>query len=173
MSASVWQRAVVGYTGQVQYLSEAQLMEEGRGVTRDGARPRTAGRWFQNPRPSVWGGSQLLFHQDDEELVRAEPVMMCHWLYHVPATPARHARRLSVRIDRTWSYKGAFTTCRERLRALPAAAWGARSVPTGKGEETWQTSSGLWSPAQSATTRDGPAPTPVGQTGVNPRPGTA
>lgn len=63
---------------------------------------------------------RLLGCHDDEVLARAEPVTMRHRLYHVPATLARHARRRVVRIDRTWPYKGAFTTCWDRLQAIPA-----------------------------------------------------
>lgn len=64
--------------------------------------------------------TRLLGCHDDEVLAKAEPVTMRHRLYHVPATLARHARRRLVRIDRTWPYKDAFTTCWDRLQALPA-----------------------------------------------------
>lgn len=63
--------------------------------------------------------TRLLGCHDDTELVRAEPVTMRYRLYHVPATLARHPRRCLMRIDRTWSYKDAFTTCWDRLIALP------------------------------------------------------
>ncbi len=64
--------------------------------------------------------TRLLGCHDDEVLARAEPVTMRHRLYRVPATLACHARRGLVRIDRTWPYKDAFTTCWDRLQAIPA-----------------------------------------------------
>nr|WTB34868.1 hypothetical protein OG781_40145 [Streptomyces sp. NBC_00830] len=42
-------------------------------------------------------------------------------LYHLPARRAAHARRRFLRIERTWPWATAFTTCWSRLTELPAA----------------------------------------------------
>ncbi|MGW1008245.1 hypothetical protein [Streptomyces sp. NPDC002520] len=41
-------------------------------------------------------------------------------LYHLPARLADHARRRWLRIDATWPWAEAFTTCWQRLTAFPA-----------------------------------------------------
>lgn len=41
-------------------------------------------------------------------------------LYHLPAHLAKHARRHWLRIDATWPWATAFTTCWQRLTDLSA-----------------------------------------------------
>ncbi|GAA1192881.1 hypothetical protein GCM10009654_57680 [Streptomyces hebeiensis] len=50
----------------------------------------------------------------------AEPDTMRFRIYHLPARLADHARRRWLRIDGTWPWAEAFTTCWQRLTALPA-----------------------------------------------------
>ncbi|MFJ7949115.1 transposase [Streptomyces sp. NPDC096354] len=62
---------------------------------------------------------RLLALHDVVELIDAEPETMRFRLYHLPARLSRHARRRWLRIDRTWPWASAFTTCWDRLNALP------------------------------------------------------
>jgi hypothetical protein len=57
---------------------------------------------------------------DIDDLAHAEPDTMRFRLYHLPARLADHARSRWLRIERTWPWAGAFTTCWQRLTALPA-----------------------------------------------------
>ncbi|MGW4750283.1 IS1380 family transposase [Streptomyces sp. NPDC004290] len=54
----------------------------------------------------------------DTDLADAEPDTMRFRLYHLPARLADHARRRFLRIERTWPWAQAFTTCWHRLTAL-------------------------------------------------------
>jgi hypothetical protein len=54
-------------------------------------------------------------------LGRAEPDTVRCRIYHLPARLAAHARRRWLRIDGTWPWARAFTTCWRRLTQLPAA----------------------------------------------------
>lgn len=63
---------------------------------------------------------KLLALHDVDDLADAEPDTMRFRLYHLPARLSRHARRHWLRIDRTWPWANAFTTCWARLGALPA-----------------------------------------------------
>ncbi|MEH0573218.1 MULTISPECIES: IS1380 family transposase [Streptomyces] len=63
---------------------------------------------------------RLLALHDVEGLADAEPKTMRFRLYHLPARLADHARRRWLRIDATWPWAEAFTTCWQRLTALPA-----------------------------------------------------
>jgi hypothetical protein len=64
--------------------------------------------------------TRLLSLHDDEQLVRAEPATLRYRLWHIPAKLTTHARRrrLHLPADRPWTK--AFTTCWNRLSALPA-----------------------------------------------------
>ncbi|MFJ9544339.1 transposase [Streptomyces sp. NPDC101225] len=64
---------------------------------------------------------RLLALHDIEGLADAEPDTMRFRLYHLPARLADHARHRWLRIDATWPWAQAFTTCWQRLTALPAA----------------------------------------------------
>ncbi|MFV2198611.1 hypothetical protein [Nocardiopsis sp. LOL_012] len=59
---------------------------------------------------------------DEDDLAEAEPESMRFRLYHLPARLARHARRRFLRLESTWPWAQAFTTCWQRLTALPAPA---------------------------------------------------
>ncbi|MFE4578103.1 IS1380 family transposase [Streptomyces chartreusis] len=64
---------------------------------------------------------RLLALHDHDKLAHAEPQTMRLRLYHLPARLAHHARRRYLRIERTWPWATAFTTCWSRLTKLPAA----------------------------------------------------
>lgn len=63
---------------------------------------------------------RLLALHDDGELARAEPETMRFRLFHLPARLVRHARRRILRLERTWPWAQAFTTCWRRLTVLSA-----------------------------------------------------
>lgn len=63
---------------------------------------------------------RLLTLHDSGDLADAEPGTMRFRLYHLPARLAHHARRRYLRIERTWPWTNAFTTCWRRLTNLPA-----------------------------------------------------
>ncbi|RLV04349.1 IS1380 family transposase [Streptomyces griseocarneus] len=62
---------------------------------------------------------RLLALHDIDGLAGAEPDTMRFRLYHLPARLADHARRRFLRIETTWPWATAFTTCWQRLTALP------------------------------------------------------
>jgi hypothetical protein len=62
---------------------------------------------------------RLLALHDVDDLADAEPDTMRFRLYHLPARLADHARRRWLRIEATWPWAEAFTTCWQRLAALP------------------------------------------------------
>lgn len=63
---------------------------------------------------------RLLGLHDIDGLKDAEPDTLRCRLWHVPARLARHARRRTLKISRDWPRKTAFTTCWQRISALPA-----------------------------------------------------
>lgn len=63
---------------------------------------------------------RLLARHDIDDLADAEPDTMRFRLYHLPARLADHAHRRWLRIERTWPWAKAFTTCWHRLTDLPA-----------------------------------------------------
>ncbi|MFE9922848.1 IS1380 family transposase [Streptomyces sp. NPDC005774] len=63
---------------------------------------------------------RLLGLHDIADLADAEPDTMRFRLYHLPARLAKHARRRYLRIERSWPWAEAFTTCWQRLTELPA-----------------------------------------------------
>lgn len=62
---------------------------------------------------------RLLTLHDEEDLAEAESESMRFRIYHLPARLARHARRRFLRLERTWPWVEAFTTCWRRLTVLP------------------------------------------------------
>ena len=58
----------------------------------------------------------------DRELEAAEPATIRAKLYSVGARLARHARTRTLRFPDTWPWAEAFTTCWQRLTALPDPA---------------------------------------------------
>ncbi|WP_260463612.1 transposase [Streptomyces sp. TRM72054] len=54
---------------------------------------------------------RLLALHGVDGLAAAEPGTMRFRLYHLPACLADHARRRWLRIERTWPWAKAFTTC--------------------------------------------------------------
>ena len=59
---------------------------------------------------------------DREDLKDAGPDTLRYRLRHLPARLVRHARKRVLKISGTWPWKEAFTTCWQRLCALPAPA---------------------------------------------------
>jgi hypothetical protein len=55
----------------------------------------------------------------DGELARAEPKRLRYCLLHAAAAVARRARRVVVRVQRSWPWAADLATAFERLRALP------------------------------------------------------
>ncbi|MFG2885918.1 IS1380 family transposase [Streptomyces sp. NPDC048297] len=62
---------------------------------------------------------RLLALHDIDDLTDAEPDTMRFRLYHLPARLADHARRRWLRLEATWPWAQAFTTCWQRLNTLP------------------------------------------------------
>ena len=69
---------------------------------------------------SAW--CQLLGLYDCDDLKDAEPDTLRYRLWALPARLVRHARARVLKISRTWPWKEAFTTCWQRLCALPEPA---------------------------------------------------
>jgi hypothetical protein len=65
---------------------------------------------------------RLLGLYDCGDLKDAEPDTLRYRLLSLPARLVRHARARVLKISRTWPWKEAFTTCWQRLCALPAPA---------------------------------------------------
>ncbi len=66
--------------------------------------------------------TRLLGLYDEPDLARAEPDTLRYRLWHLPATLTSHARRRTLAIAATWPWAKAFTTCWQRLSALPLPA---------------------------------------------------
>jgi hypothetical protein len=64
----------------------------------------------------LWWAQVLLL---DGDLKVAEPKTLRYPLLHVAARVIRHARRLIVRLQRTWPWTTALAAAFTRLRALP------------------------------------------------------
>jgi len=62
-----------------------------------------------------WAQALLL----DGELAVAEPKTLRYRLLHVAARVVRHARRVIVRLQRTWPWAAELAAAFTRLRALP------------------------------------------------------
>lgn len=63
---------------------------------------------------------RLLGLHDTDGPANAEIDTMRFRLYHLPARLAKHARHRWLRVEAPWPWAEAFTTCWERLTALPA-----------------------------------------------------
>jgi hypothetical protein len=64
---------------------------------------------------TCWAQTLLL----DGDLKVAEPKTLRYRLWHVAARMVRHARRLIVRLQRTWPWAAGLAAAFTRLRALP------------------------------------------------------
>ena len=64
---------------------------------------------------TCWAQTLLL----DDDLRVAEPKTLRYRLWHVAARVVRHARRLIVRLQRTWPWAATLAAAFTRLRALP------------------------------------------------------
>jgi len=56
----------------------------------------------------------------DGELARCEPKRLRHRLFHVARRIVSHARRISLRLPRSWPWADALLRAFTRLQALPA-----------------------------------------------------
>lgn len=63
--------------------------------------------------------AKLLGLADDADLSGAEPETLRFRLWHLPARLATHARARVLKISADWPWANAFTTCWNRLAALP------------------------------------------------------
>jgi Transposase DDE domain group 1 len=63
----------------------------------------------------TWAQTLLL----DDELAVAEPKTLRYRLWHVAGKLTRHARRVHLRLQRTWPWAGVLVAAFTRLRALP------------------------------------------------------
>lgn len=63
--------------------------------------------------------TRLLGLHDQPDLAHAEPDTLRYRLWHLPAVLTRHARRRCLAIAASWPWADAFTTCWQRLTALP------------------------------------------------------
>ncbi|WP_369170103.1 hypothetical protein AB5J49_20710 [Streptomyces sp. R28] len=90
---------------------------------------------------------RLLGLPDVGDLADAEIDTMCFRLYHRPGRLTKHTRR-RLRIDATWPWTDAFTTCRQRLSELAAVTRRSGPVPTKTRTEEARTTPGPWNPAQ-------------------------
>ncbi|MEV8561418.1 hypothetical protein AB0478_34215 [Streptomyces sp. NPDC051917] len=109
---------------------------------------------------------RLLTLHDQDELERAEPDTMRFRLYHLPARLTDHARRCFLRIERTWPWVKAFTTCWHLLTACPPSPDDETTSP----DETREAAGPHhlwvpWNPGVAAATREGPGRDDANQTG--------
>jgi hypothetical protein len=63
--------------------------------------------------------TRLLGLHDQPDLAHAEPDTLRYRLWHLPAILTRHARRRYLALAASWPWADAFTTCWQRLTALP------------------------------------------------------
>lgn len=100
---------------------------------------------------------RLLAVRDHADLVDAEPGTRRFRLCRLRARIAKHARRL-LRIEATWPWANAFTTCGRRLSELPAVT--RPSVLSRRRPERGDPHHpGPVEPGAAAASRDGPPPT--------------
>lgn len=85
---------------------------------------------------------RLLALHDIDSLADAEPDTMHFRFYHLPARLADHARRRWLRIEKTWPWAEAFTTCWQRLTALPDVTCPQPTAPVKQGKDYPRTTSG-------------------------------
>jgi hypothetical protein len=110
---------------ELRHRRRARIEDRIRGGKATGLRNLPFDLWRRN---EVWlelvlaaqdltGWAQMLLL--DGELRLAEPKALRYRLWHVAARIVRHARRLIVRLQRTWPWATALAAAFTRLRALP------------------------------------------------------
>jgi hypothetical protein len=110
---------------ELRHRHHARVEDRIRGAKATGARNLPFDRWRRN---AVWlqlvllaldlvGWAQALLLEG--ELAVAEPKTLRYRLWHVAGRISRHARRLRLRLPRTWPWAAALVRAFTRLRALP------------------------------------------------------
>jgi hypothetical protein len=110
---------------ELRHRQHARVEDRIRGAKATGARNLLFDRWRRN---AVWLQFVLLaldlvcWAQAlllDGELAIAEPKTLRYRLWHVAGRISRHARRLRLRLQRTWPWAADLVRAFTRLRALP------------------------------------------------------
>jgi hypothetical protein len=110
---------------ELRHRQRARVEDRIRGAKATGLRNLPFDRWRRN---AVWLELVLMacdlycWTQAlllDGDLRVAEPKTLRYRLLHVAARVVRHARRLIVRLQRTWAWAHQLATAFTRLRALP------------------------------------------------------
>jgi hypothetical protein len=110
---------------ELRHRQHARVEDRIRGAKATGARNLPFDRWRRN---AVWlqlvllaldlvGWAQTLLL--DGDLAMAEPKTLRYRLWHVAGRISRHARRLRLRLQRTWPWAADLVRAFTRLRALP------------------------------------------------------
>jgi DDE family transposase len=110
---------------ELRHRQHARVEDRIRGAKATGARNLPFDRWRRN---AVWlqlvllaldlvGWAQALLLEG--ELAVAEPKTLRYRLWHTAGRISRHARRLRLRLQRTWPWAAALVRAFTRLRALP------------------------------------------------------
>jgi DDE family transposase len=110
---------------ELRHRQHARVEDRIRGAKATGARNLPFDRWRRN---AVWlqlvllaldlvGWAQALLL--DGALAVAEPKTLRYRLWHIAGRISRHARRLRLRLQRTWPWATALARAFTRLRALP------------------------------------------------------
>jgi hypothetical protein len=110
---------------ELRHRRRARVEDRIRGAKATGLRNLPFDRWRRNAvwlelvlmacDLTCWAQTLLL----SGELRVAEPKTLRYRLWHVAARVVRHARRVTVRLQRTWPWATALATAFTRLRALP------------------------------------------------------
>jgi hypothetical protein len=110
---------------ELRHRQRARVEDRIRDGKQTGLRNLPFGRWRRN---AIWL-ELVLMAQDltcwaqalllDGELAVCEPKTLRYRLLHVAARVARHARRVVVRLQRTWPWAAELAAAFTRLRALP------------------------------------------------------
>jgi hypothetical protein len=110
---------------ELRHRRRARVEDRIRSAKATGLRNLPFDRWRRN---AVWlelvlmAGDLTCWAQTlllSGELRVAEPKTLRYRLWHVAARVVRHARRVTVRLQRTWPWATALATAFTRLRALP------------------------------------------------------
>ena len=110
---------------ELRHRRRARVEDRIRGAKATGLRNLPFDRWRRNAvwlelvlmacDLTCWAQTLLL----SGELRVAEPKTLRYRLWHVAARVVRHARRVTVRLQRTWPWAAALTAAFTRLRTLP------------------------------------------------------
>jgi hypothetical protein len=110
---------------ELRHRRRARVEDRIRGAKATGLRNLPFDRWRRNAvwlelvlmacDLTCWAQTLLL----SGELRVAEPKTLRYRLWHVAARVVRHARRVTVRLQRTWPWAAALAAAFTRLRALP------------------------------------------------------